>query len=105
MIIVIYIQEIDNSNQKHYLYSILKYQAMILMNYIFVFHLDISGNDIREEHPQNKSIISDKLFVFHSDISGSDINEEHPNKKQLILVKLYEYHLDISGKDINEEQP
>ena len=29
-------------------------------------------------HPKNIQLISLTLFVFHLDISGNDINEEHP---------------------------
>ena len=40
-----------------------------------VFNLDISGNDINEEHPPHLKLIFKTLQVFHLDISGNDINE------------------------------
>ena len=40
--------------------------------------------------------------VFHLDISGIDFNELHPENIQYILVILEVFHLDISGKEINE---
>ena len=46
-----------------------------------VFHLDISGNDINEEHSLNMKLISLTLEVFNLDISGNDINEEHSLNK------------------------
>jgi len=42
-----------------------------------VFHFDISGKDINDEHPVNINSILVTLDVFHFDISGKDINDEH----------------------------
>jgi hypothetical protein len=44
---------------------------------LFVFHLDISGKDIKDLHPLNIPLILVTLFVFHLDILGNDFNEEH----------------------------
>ena len=44
------------------------------------------------------------LFVFHLDISGKDIKELHPLNIPLILVTLFVFHLDISGNDDKDEQ-
>ena len=43
-----------------------------------VFHLEISGNDDNEEHPENIYHIFVILDVFHLEISGNDNNDEHP---------------------------
>ena len=45
---------------------------------LFVFHLDISGKEIKDEHPENIPLISSILLVFHFDKSGNEIKEEHP---------------------------
>ena len=45
---------------------------------LLVFHFEISGNDAKEEHPQNIHIISVTLIVFHCEISGKDVNDEQP---------------------------
>ena len=42
-----------------------------------VFHFDISGNDIIEEHSPSIPFKSTTFLVFHFDISGNDINDEH----------------------------
>ena len=34
------------------------------------FHLEMSGNEINEEHPQNKKDILNTFAVFHFEISG-----------------------------------
>ena len=44
---------------------------------LFVFHFDISGNDINDEQLRNNEFISVTLFVFHFEISGNDCNDEH----------------------------
>ena len=51
----------------------------------FVSHFDISGNDINEEHPKNKPLISFIFEVFHSDISGKDFNALQPAKMKEIF--------------------
>ena len=44
------------------------------------------------------------LLIFHFEISGNDLNEEHPENILLILLTFSVFHLDISGKEINDEQ-
>ena len=70
-----------------------------------VFHFEISGNDINEEHPLNKLHISVTLEVFHFEMSGNDINDEHPLSILLISTTLEVFHFEISGNDINNEHP
>ena len=41
-----------------------------------IFHIEISGKDNNEEHPENKHIISVTFSVIHFDISGNDFKEE-----------------------------
>ena len=43
------------------------------------------------------------LLIFHFDISGNDINEEHPLKISWKLLTLQTFHFDISDNDINDE--
>jgi len=42
-----------------------------------VFHLEISGKDDKDSHPENKSSILVILFVCHFEISGKDDKELH----------------------------
>ena len=44
---------------------------------LIVFHFEISGNDINDEHSQNKDFILITLLVFHFEISGISFNDEH----------------------------
>ena len=44
---------------------------------LFVFHLDISGNEFNDLHQQNISFMLLTLLVFHLDISGNDFNDSH----------------------------
>ena len=53
---------------------------------------------------KKKPIISVTLFVFHFDISGNDVNEIQLENIPFILVTLEVFQMDISGKDINEIQ-
>ena len=53
---------------------------------MLVFHLDISGNDINDEHSKNNPLILFILFVFHLEISGKEIKDEH-------LLKYFSYYL------------
>ena len=69
------------------------------------FHLEISGNAIKEEQLKNRWVKKTILSIFHLEISGIDINEEHPENKPNILITLLTFHLEISGNDINEEHP
>ena len=49
------------------------------MSFIFsVFHFEISGKDVNEEHLMNKPLIYSILSIFQTEISGNDFNEEHP---------------------------
>ena len=41
-----------------------------------VFHLEISGNDFREQQLQNAQFKSETLCVFHFEISGKDNNDQ-----------------------------
>jgi hypothetical protein len=50
--------------------------------------LDISGNDINDEHSLNIQFISSTLIVFHLDISGNDTNDENPENIKLISIRL-----------------
>ena len=54
-----------------------------LKSFIFNFSnkLLILSNEIGEENPQNIKLISSTFFVFHSDISGNCVNDEHPKNK------------------------
>ena len=51
------------------------------MSFIFVtfevFHFEISGNDDKDEHPENILPKLFTLFVFHFDKSGKDSSDEH----------------------------
>jgi hypothetical protein len=40
--------------------------------------LDISGNEINEEHPEKINSKFVKDIIFHFEISGKDIKDEHP---------------------------
>ena len=53
----------------------------------FVFQLDISGNDFKDEQSLNKARISTTYSVNQSDIPFIDIKDLHPSNKLLILVK------------------
>ena len=43
--------------------------------------------------------------MLHLEISGNDINDEHPLNKKDILLILVKFHLEISGKDNSDEHP
>ena len=43
---------------------------------LLVFHLDISGNDIKEEHSKNKLFIFITFSVFQQEISGNDVKNK-----------------------------
>ena len=45
-----------------------------------------------------------RLFVFHLDILGNDINDIQFESIKLILEILFVFHFDISGKENNDEQ-
>ena len=47
-------------------------------NFFLVFHLNLSGKYINDEHFKNIESIFFTLLIFHLDISGKDINDEHP---------------------------
>ena len=52
------------------------WENILLISFILdIFHLDISGNDIKELHLANIAIISVTLDVFHFDISGNSFND------------------------------
>ena len=44
---------------------------------MLVFHLDMSGNDFKDEQSKNKPVILLALLVFHFEISGIDSRFEH----------------------------
>ena len=71
---------------------------------LFVFHFDISGKLIKEEHSENKPSIEIILFVSHFEISGKLNNLEHPENKKLMLFNLLVFHFEISDKDFNDEK-
>ena len=47
----------------------------------FVFHLEISGNSIKDLHPKNKSFMVLVFSIFHFDMSGKYFKDEHPANK------------------------
>ena len=71
-------------------------------SYILFLYLAKSGNDTNDKQFSNKKLISISL-LFHFDISGKDIKDEHPSNIFNIYFKLLFFHLDISGKDVNDE--
>ena len=56
-------------------------------------------------HPEKSFDILVKLFVFNLEISGRDIKEEQSEKIKVIYFTLPVFHLDISGRDVKDEQP
>jgi hypothetical protein len=46
----------------------------------FVFHFEISGNEVNEEQHENILFIKVTFSVFHFEISGSEVNEEQLKK-------------------------
>ena len=50
--------------------------------------MDISGKDVNKWQFENIEFISITFSVFHLDISGNDVNDEHSEKALLILVTL-----------------
>ena len=50
------------------------------------------------------AFISTILFVFHLEISGKEFNEEHPEKRPVIFYTLFIFHFEISGIEIKLEQ-
>ena len=44
---------------------------------LYVFHFEISGNLINEEHLLNIFFIFKTFFVFHFEMSGKYFNDEH----------------------------
>ena len=45
------------------------------------------------------------LFVFQFAISGNDVNDEHSENKPVILVILFVFHFEISGNGFKDLQP
>ena len=45
------------------------------------------------------------LLVFHFEISGNLINDEHPLNKLLTFLKLIVFHFEISGNSDKDAQP
>ena len=70
-----------------------------------VFHLDISGKEIKDIHPSNIPPISITFSVFHFDISDISDNILQPENAQLISEILDVSHLKIFGKEIKVSQP
>ena len=60
---------------------------------------------VKDIHPENAFDILVKLFVFNLEISGTDIKEEQSEKIKVIYFTLPVFHLDISGRDVKDEQP
>ena len=42
---------------------------------LLIFHFEISGNNVNDEHLSNKVDILVILFVFHFEISGIVVND------------------------------
>ena len=55
-----------------------------------------------KDKPENKKLILVTFFVFHFEISGKLVNDEHPKNNPFILIKLHVFHFEISGKDDKE---
>ena len=71
---------------------------------LFIFHFDISGKIFKDEHLENKSLISVTLLVSNFEIFSIDINELHSENISYInstleVLKLYKFN------DINELHP
>ena len=47
------------------------------------FHLEISGNEIKDLHPLKRKEIIYIYSVFHFDISGKDSKDSHSKNSQL----------------------
>ena len=45
---------------------------------LLVFHLEISGKDINDEHSKNNSLKSLASLIFQIEISGNNSNDEQP---------------------------
>ena len=67
-----------------------------------MFHSEISGIDIRFEHPKNIEFILVAFVVSHLEILGKDINESQPLNKSFMRVTFLVFQFKISGKDSNE---
>ena len=65
--------------------------------------MEISGNDINDEHPANIPLISITLLVFQLDMSGNVNKEEQKENILPILIILPVFHLEISGNDNKDE--
>ena len=70
---------------------------------LLIFHLEMSGNEIKDEHhPQNNNDIFLALLIFQPEISGKYFKDEHSKNKKLILCTLSILHLEILGIFFNE---
>ena len=56
---------------------------------LIVFHLEISGKDDNDEHPENILLISLTLTVFHLEISSKDDKYEHPEKNITHIINIF----------------
>ena len=45
------------------------------------------------------------LFVFHFEISGNLVNDEHPRNILLTFLMLMVFQIEISGNSNKDEQP
>ena len=54
----------------------MKNKKLIFITF-WVFHLEISGNVVKEEHLPNNPDNFLTLFMFHFEISGKDTNDLH----------------------------
>ena len=48
-----------------------------MLSTFFVFHLEISGKDVKDEHLKNKTLQLLTLLISHFEISGIEVNEVH----------------------------
>ena len=49
--------------------------------------------------------ISIALFVFHFEILGKLVNDEHPSKIQHISITVFVFHFEILGQLVKDEHP
>ena len=70
----------------------------------FVFHLEIFGSLVIEEHWKKIPEIEITFSIFHKEISGRFFTDKHLLNNPFIYFTLLVFHFDKSGKDSKEEQ-
>ena len=53
-------------------------KILLILITFSVFHFEISGNSVKDEHPSNIEFIWQRLFVSQTEILGKTDNLEHP---------------------------